>query len=57
MGLFPGEIDLGWWLIQGFAAIGLASEVKTPADLPERTGLRRLPSPGARAIGLGELRA
>ena len=43
MGLLPGQIDLGWWLIRAFEALGLAWDVKTPANLPPRSGLRRLP--------------
>ena len=46
MGLLPGQIDLGWWLIKSFEAVGLATNVKTPANLPRRPGLRRLGSPG-----------
>jgi stearoyl-CoA desaturase (delta-9 desaturase) len=42
LGLFPGQIDLGWWLIRSFERLGLAWQVKTPADLPIRPGLRRL---------------
>jgi stearoyl-CoA desaturase (delta-9 desaturase) len=42
MGLFPGQIDLGWWLIRTFETIGLATNVKTPDNLPPRPGLRRL---------------
>jgi fatty-acid desaturase len=57
MGLFPGEIDLGWWLIKTFERLGLATQVKTPADLPERIGLRRLAGTRAEPIRLGELRA
>jgi stearoyl-CoA desaturase (delta-9 desaturase) len=45
LGLFPGQIDLGWWLIRTLKALGLASNVKTPADLPERPELRRLARP------------
>jgi fatty-acid desaturase len=48
MGLFPGQIDLGWWLIRTFEALGLATQVKTPADLPWRPGLRRLADPDDR---------
>ena len=33
LGLFPGQIDLGWWLIKTFEALGLAWQIKTPADL------------------------
>jgi len=43
MGLFAGEPDPGWWLITAFAACGLATNVKTPANLPWRTQLRCLP--------------
>jgi stearoyl-CoA desaturase (delta-9 desaturase) len=42
LGLFPGQFDLGWWLIRGFERLGLAWQVKTPADLPPRPGLRRV---------------
>jgi fatty-acid desaturase len=45
MGLFPGQIDLGWWLIKTFAAVGLATNIKTPDDLPQRAGLRYLGRP------------
>jgi sn-1 stearoyl-lipid 9-desaturase len=43
LGLLPGQIDLGWWLIKAFEAVGLATNIKTPADLPHRRELRRLP--------------
>lgn len=43
LGLLPGEIDLGWWLIRLFAALGLATDIKTPDALPARAALRRLP--------------
>jgi fatty-acid desaturase len=46
LGLFPGQIDLGWWLIKALEGIGLATNVKTPADLPERPELRRLGAAG-----------
>ena len=42
MGLFPGQADLGWLMIRVFSACGLATNVKTPADLPARPGLRRV---------------
>ena len=41
-GLFPGQADLGWWLIKTFEAAGLATNIKTPDDLAPRDGLRRL---------------
>jgi sn-1 stearoyl-lipid 9-desaturase len=45
MGLFPGQIDLGWRLIKALEALGLATRVKIPDDLPIRPGLRRLLDP------------
>jgi fatty-acid desaturase len=45
MGLLPGQIDLGWWLIKTFEAAGLASNIKTPRNLTPRMGLRRLGPP------------
>ena len=44
MGLFPGQTDLGWWLIKTFEALGLAWNIRTPANLPPRPGLRRVPA-------------
>jgi stearoyl-CoA desaturase (Delta-9 desaturase) len=43
MGLFPGQIDPGWWVIRTFEAFGLATNVRTPANLPRRPELRHLP--------------
>jgi stearoyl-CoA desaturase (delta-9 desaturase) len=43
LGLFPGEIDLGWWLIKAFAYFGVATNIKTPEQLPYRRELRELP--------------
>ena len=42
MGLFPGQVDLGWWLIKSFEALGLAWDIKTPDNLPARKELRQL---------------
>lgn len=42
LGLLPGQVDPGWWLIRIFAALGLATDIKTPADLPPRPELRRV---------------
>ena len=42
LGLLPGQPDMGWLLIRALEACGLASNVNTPANLPERTGLRRV---------------
>jgi fatty-acid desaturase len=42
MGLLPGQVDPGWWLIKTFEAVGLASNIQTPETLPERSGARLL---------------
>ena len=42
LGLYPGEIDLGWGLIKLFEALGLVWAIKTPDDLPYRPELRRM---------------
>ncbi|MCX7362342.1 MAG: acyl-CoA desaturase [Alphaproteobacteria bacterium] len=44
LGLLPGQVDPGWWLIKSFEALGLASNIKTPADLPFRRELHRVAS-------------
>lgn len=42
LGLHPGEIDLGWWLIKSFEALGLAWKIRTPETMPHRSALRAL---------------
>ena len=42
LGLLPGEWDPGWWLLRGLERVGLAWDIKTPADLPHRAELRRV---------------
>ncbi len=42
LGLFPGQVDPGWWLIKSFEALGLARNIVLPQDLPRRVELRRL---------------
>ncbi len=42
LGLLPGEIDLGWWLIKAFEKLGLAWRIVTPDLLPQRRELRRV---------------
>lgn len=51
LGLFPGQVDLGWRLIQLFERCGLATAIVTPETLPSRPALRRLyrPRPARRA--------
>jgi stearoyl-CoA desaturase (delta-9 desaturase) len=40
LGLFPGEIDLGWGLIRSFEMLGLAWAIQTPEIMPSRAALR-----------------
>ncbi len=47
LGLFEGEVDLGWWLILAFEQLGLASEIVTPEIMPQRAELRALPRQGS----------
>jgi sn-1 stearoyl-lipid 9-desaturase len=39
-GLYPGQIDLGWRYLQLLEALGLAWNIKVPANLPPRAGIR-----------------
>lgn len=36
LGLHPGEWDPGWWMLCGLSRLGLAWDLKLPADLPFR---------------------
>jgi hypothetical protein len=38
-GLYPGQIDLGWNFVQLLQWLGLAWNVKVPANLPPRPGI------------------
>ena len=40
----PGEIDPGWWVLQGLSRVGLVTNAKTPETLPERSALTTLGS-------------
>ncbi|WP_309645871.1 acyl-CoA desaturase, partial [Phenylobacterium sp.] len=42
LGLYPGQVDLGWALIVVFERLGLAWAVVTPDHLPDRPALRQL---------------
>jgi stearoyl-CoA desaturase (delta-9 desaturase) len=46
LGLRPGEIDLGWWLIRSFEALGLAWKIRTPETMPHRSALHALERDG-----------
>ena len=47
LGLFEGEVDLGWWLILAFERLGLASNIVTPDVMPRRPELQALPHQGS----------
>lgn len=42
LGLFPGQVDPGWWLIRTLERCGLAWSIRTPQTLPPRPALRLL---------------
>lgn len=50
LGLFPGEVDPGWWAIRTFEVLGLATNIRTPANLPWRPQLRCLPGVDTRRL-------
>lgn len=39
IGIYKGQVDPGWWFIKCLKAIGLATNIKTHQDLPERKEL------------------
>jgi fatty-acid desaturase len=41
LGLHPGQVDLGWTVICVLERLGLAWNIRLPADLPQRPELRR----------------
>jgi fatty-acid desaturase len=43
LGLYPGQVDLGWALIKTLEALGQAWDIVTPDRLPPRAALRRVP--------------
>jgi fatty-acid desaturase len=42
LGIEDGQLDPGWWLIKTLELVGLARNVKKPAQVGEREGLRRV---------------
>lgn len=42
LGVEHGQLDPGWWLIKALEWLGLAREIKTPTEVGEREGLRRV---------------
>jgi stearoyl-CoA desaturase (delta-9 desaturase) len=47
LGLYPGEVDLGWGLIKILERAGLAWDIVTPEVMPYRPALRLAPRKGA----------
>jgi stearoyl-CoA desaturase (delta-9 desaturase) len=45
LGLAPGEWDPGWWVLRGFARVGLVWGLRLPQDLPHRPELVRVIAP------------
>ncbi|MDP3855044.1 acyl-CoA desaturase [Phenylobacterium sp.] len=56
LGLYPGQVDLGWALIMLFERLGLAWAVVTPDHLPHRPALRQLRHHGVGCPVMGRLR-
>lgn len=51
LGLLPGQVDPGWWVIRAFQTLGLAKKVVTPASMPYRPELRQITaSPQSKSI-------
>jgi stearoyl-CoA desaturase (delta-9 desaturase) len=46
LGLYPGEADPGWLVLQGLERAVLVWDIKTPEVLPFRPNLVRLPARG-----------
>ena len=44
LGIKPGEIDPGWWVLKVLEALGLVWDIKSPNDLPNRGELINLES-------------
>lgn len=42
LGLVPGQADPGWWVLLALERIGLVGDLRLPADLSPREGLRRV---------------
>lgn len=42
LGVEPGQVDPGWWVLRMLERLGLVWRLKQPGDLESRPGLRRL---------------
>lgn len=47
LGIEPGQADAGWWLLKQLERLGLVWDLKQPADLSARPGVRRFSPPAA----------
>lgn len=45
LGIEPGQADPGWWVLLAMQRLGLVGDLRQPADLVPREGLRRMPQP------------
>ena len=57
LGLEPGQVDPGWWLICTLRRLGLASNIVLPEQLPHRSALRRVAAERPRAAAAPRLAA
>jgi len=42
LGLEPGQVDPGWWVLSGLKKVGLVSNLITPENLKARKELIRI---------------
>ncbi|MEP3598466.1 MAG: acyl-CoA desaturase [Stappiaceae bacterium] len=50
LGVMPGQVDPGWWVLKGMQNLGLVGALNEPADLPERAELSAITA--ERKLGL-----
>ena len=53
-GLYPGQIDLGWMFVRSLQWLGLAWNVKVPANLPPRAGITPVTARALDVAALGQ---
>lgn len=56
LGVLPGQPDPGWWALLAMERLGWVSNLRVPADLPERAGLRRTDGGSGTRAGLDRTR-
>ena len=52
LGLYPGQADPGWWVLVALKRVGLAWNIKTPADLAPRAQLCPVSATGGAVTAL-----